>query len=273
MKVAVVGVGNMGSKYVKKLDLMNIDIILIDRDQNKLKEQPSKFKKYTDLDKALKENEINFVFIATDPNSHIPLAKKFIEREINVMIEKPPSITPQPLDEAINLAMKKNVILSVSEIELKSNTVRNIELGENVDFIEAYRLNLGKGYINPFYDLAWHDLYILHYLFGSFNIKRVNNLEGIIEVKGNTEEQEFNIKVAWEYPYLKREWILKNGEGSIKLNFIEDKIIYPQDKIKPPDNKDKLELMIKEFLNNPSFDSSYRALEILHQFDNNKIVL
>lgn len=273
MKVAVIGVGNMGSKYVRKLDLLNIDTILIDRDQNRLKEQPDKFKKYTDLDEALRENKLDFVFIATDPYSHIPLAKKLIEREVNVMIEKPPSITAKPLDEAINLALKKNVVLAVSEIELKSNTVRNIEVNNDIDFIEAYRLNLGKGYINPFYDLAWHDLYILHYLFGRFNIKRVINSEGIIKVIGNTEGQEFKIKVAWEYPHLKREWILRKGEESIKLNFIEDKIVYSQNKVKPPDNKDKLELMIKEFLQNPSFDSSYRALEILTQFDKNKVIV
>jgi len=273
LKVAVIGVGNMGSKYVKKLDLLNIDTILIDKDQNKLKEQPDKFKKYTDLDEALKENRIDYAFIATDPLSHIPIAKKLLEREINVMIEKPPAITPKPLDEAINLAQRNNLCLSVSEIELKSNSVRNIELNSDIHLIEAYRLNLGKGYINPFYDLAWHDLYILHYLFGRFNIKRVKNTEGIIKVIGNTEGQEFKIEVAWEYPYIRREWILRKGEEDIKLNFVEDKIIYPRKKVKSPDKKDKLELMIKEFLQNPSFDSSYRALEILYQFEKNKITV
>ena len=272
MKVAVIGVGNMGSKYVKKLDLMNIDTILIDKDQNKLKNQPDKFKKYTDLDIALKENSIDYAFISTDPESHIHLAKKLLNREINVLIEKPPSTIPKPLDEAISLAHKKNVVLSVSEIELKSSSVMNLNINGSIDFIDAYRLNLGRGYINPFYDLAWHDLYILHYLFGRFNIKRVNNSEGIIKVIGHTEGQEFKIEVAWEYPYLKREWILKKGGDFIKLNFVEDKLVYPH-MVVIPDKRDKLELMIKEFLTNPSFDSSYRALDILYQFEKNKIVV
>jgi len=273
LKVAVIGVGNMGSKYVKKLDMLNIDTVLIDKEQERLKNQPEKFKKYTDLDEALKENKIDFAFVATDPISHIPIAKKLLERDINVMVEKPPALNPIHIDEAINLAQRKNLYFSVSEIELKSYTVRNIILNEPIDFIEAYRLNLGRGYINPFFDLAWHDLYILNYLFGSFNIKKIENVNGIIKVKGNTDKQEFTIKVAWEYPYIKREWILQNNNSSIKLNFVNDEIVYNDNSVKSSDKKDKLELMIKEFLNNPSFESAYRALDILKEFERNKIVV
>ena len=113
----------------------------------------------------------------------------------------------------------------------------------------------------------------MHYLFGGFNIKNVENVEGKIIVSGHTDKQEFNIEVAWEYPYIRREWILKKGVEEIKLNFLEDKIIYPQNKIKHSDNKDKLECMINEFLKFPKFDSSYRALEILSQFEKNKITV
>ncbi len=266
MKVAMVGVGNMGSKYINKFDSLGLDTVLIDKDQHKLAKFPNKFSKYTDLDKALKKEKIDFAFIATDPTSHIPLAKKLLDREINVFVEKPPSIKVKELEEAVELAKKKNVFLGVSEIELKSHNVRNLDINLDVNYIEAYRLNLGKGYINPFYDLAWHDLYIVSYLFGMFKIKKVKSNSNFVEVFGETEEQEFIVNVAWLNPYLKREWHLKEEEKFIKLNFVEEKIIYP-DKIKPSDKKDKLELMITEFLNKPSFESAYRALNILEEFE------
>ncbi len=267
MKVGIVGIGNMGSKYIKKFDILGFETVLIDKSQTQLSKYSDKYKKYTDIDEALKKENLDFLFIATDPKSHIPLAKKAIEREINVMVEKPPALKPSQLEEAINLAKKKNVFLGVSEIELRSNSIRNLYTEDNIFEVEAYRLNLGRGYINPFYDLAWHDLYILNYLFGNVVIKKVLDKGDIFEIKGETEKNEFFLQVAWSHDFLRREWLLKTDEGNITLNFVEDKIMYPSGKTVEKDNVDKLELMIKQFIENPSFESSYRALNILKEFN------
>ncbi len=266
MKVGIVGTGNMGSHYVKKFDILGLDAVLIDKDPGQLKRHPDKFKKYTDLDEALKEENIDFLFIATDPKSHIPLAKKALEKDINVMVEKPPSLEVNQLEEAINLAEKRNLYFGVSEIELRSSSIRNFEKKYPISEVEAYRLNLRSGYINPFFDLAWHDLYIFSHLFGNVKIKQVREKGNIVEVIGETDENEFFLQVAWSYQYLRREWILKGKEGNTILNFVEDKIVYPSGEIKEKDNTDKLELMIKEFIEKPSFDSAYRALNILKEF-------
>jgi predicted dehydrogenase len=271
VKVAIIGTGNMGSKYVKKFDLLGIDAVLIDRDQKKLEKFPKKFAKYTNLDEALKKEKISHAFVVTDPTSHIPIAKKLLDREINVMVEKPPSLHPKDLEEAIELAKKKNVVLSVSEIELKSNNIRNLNIDENIHSIEAYRLNLGKGYINPLYDLAWHDLYIISYLFRDFKIKKVSREGNTVYLEGETDKQSFRLRVAWLNPYLKREWKLVGKNTEIVLNFVEDKILYPCGSVTENDKKDKLELMIKEFLEKPSFTSSYRALNILEEFNKFKV--
>ncbi|RMD45171.1 MAG: gfo/Idh/MocA family oxidoreductase [Aquificota bacterium] len=267
MKVGIVGIGNMGSKYIKKFDILGFDAVLIDKSQSQLSKYPDKHKKYTDINEALKKENLDFLFIATDPKSHIPLAKKAIERGINVMVEKPPALNPSQLEEAINMAKKKGVFLGVSEIELRSNSVRNLDVKEEIFEVEAYRLNLGRGYINPFYDLAWHDLYILNYLFGDVSIKEVVDKGDIFEVKGETEKNDFFLQVAWSHDFLRREWLLKTDKGNIILNFVEDKILYPTGKTVEKDETDKLELMIKQFVENPSFESSYRALNILKEFN------
>jgi predicted dehydrogenase len=270
LKVGIVGIGNMGSKYVNKFKELNLDYVLIDSNPEQLSKFPDDVKKFQDIEKALSE-DLDAVFVATSPQSHLPIARKFLDAGINVMVEKPPSLSRKELEETLELAYKKNVYLSVSEIELKSSPIRNLSLDKNVNFVEGYRLNLGKGYINPFFDLAWHDLYIFHYLFGNFKIKDVKVEDNIAKVKAESENTEFDLQVAWLNPFTRREWILKTSDGDLVLNFAEDKIIYPSGEVKEKDNKDKLKLMIEEFLNKPSYDSTLRSINILKEIEKIKI--
>jgi len=267
LKVAIVGIGNMGRHYAKKFKLLNFKPVLIDVNKELLSQYDASYKKYTNIDEALKKEDIQFMFIATSPKLHVPLAKKAVEKGINVMIEKPPALEAKHLEEAINLAQKNNVYLGVSEIELRSSSVRNFEKKQNITKVEAYRLNLKSGYINPFFDLAWHDIYIMQYLFGSVKLKQVKNLGDVFEVEGETPQNEFFLKVAWNSPELRREWILSSDKGNIIFDFVNDEIIYPDGTKVPKDNTDKLELMIKQFVEKPSFESAYRALEILKEFE------
>ncbi len=270
MKVGIVGIGNMGSKYVNKFKELNLDYVLIDSNPEQLSKFPDDVKKFQDIEKALNE-DLDAVFVATSPQSHLPIARKFLDAGINVMVEKPPSLSRKELEETLELAYKKNVYLSVSEIELKSSSVRNLSLDKNVNFVEGYRLNLGKGYINPFFDLAWHDLYIFHYLFGNFKIKDVKVEDNTAKVKAESENTEFDLQVAWLNPFIRREWILKTSDGDLVLNFVEDKIMYPSGEVKEKDNKDKLKLMIEEFLNKPSYDSTLRSIDILKEIEKIKV--
>jgi len=257
----------MGSKYLKKFDLLGYDTVVVDVDGEKLSKLPDSFKKYTDLDDALEREDITHLFVATSPNLHVPIAKKGLERGINVMVEKPPSLNPEELEEAIDLAHSKGVVLAVSEIELRSSSVRNLKKPQKVKNLQAYRLNLGKGYINPFYDLAWHDLYIISYLLGGFTIKKVVDRGNLFDIEGETGEGSFTLQVAWNHSFLKREWLMETEEGQVVLDFVEDRIIYGDGTTVEKDGVDKLELMIKQFTASPSFESSYRALNILKEFE------
>ncbi|RUM51040.1 MAG: gfo/Idh/MocA family oxidoreductase [Hydrogenothermus sp.] len=267
MKVAIVGVGNMGRHYASKFKILGYSPILVDTNPNILEKYDESYRKYTNLDEALNKEDIEYMFIATSPKLHIPLAKKALERNINTMIEKPPTLNPKELEEAINLAEKNGVYLGVSEIELRSSVVRNFQKDSKVNVIQAYRLNARSGYINPFFDLAWHDIYILQYLFGNIKLKQVEDKGDIFEIYGETDKTDFFLQVAWNYPNVRREWILKTKEGEIIFDFVNDTIKYPDGIQEKKDNTDKLELMIKQFIQNPSFESSYRALQILEEFN------
>ena len=267
MKVAIVGVGNMGRHYASKFKILGYSPILVDTNPNILEKYDESYRKYTNLDEALNKEDIEYMFIVTSPKLHIPLAKKALERNINTMIEKPPTLNQKELEEAINLAEKNGVYLGVSEIELRSSVVRNFQKDSKVNDIQAYRLNVRSGYINPFFDLAWHDIYILQYLFGNIKLKQVKDKGDIFEIYGETDKTDFFLQVAWNYPNVRREWILKTKEGEIIFDFVNDTIKYPDGRQEKKDNTDKLELMIKQFIQNPSFESSYRALQILEEFN------
>jgi len=267
VKVAIVGVGNMGRHYASKFKILGYSPILIDTNPNILKKYDESYRKYTSIDEALNKEDIKYIFIATSPKLHISLAKKALERNINTMIEKPPTLNPKELEEAINFAEKNGVYLGVSEIELHSNIVRNFQKDLKINDIQAYRLNTRSGYINPFFDLAWHDIYILQYLFGNIKLKQVKDKGNIFEIYGETDKTDFFLQVAWNYPNVRREWILKTKEGKIIFDFANDTIKYSDGRQEKKDNTDKLELMIKQFIQNPSFESSYRALQILKEFN------
>lgn len=267
LKVAIVGVGNMGRHYASKFKILGYSPILVDTNPNILEKYDESYRKYTNLDEALNKEDIEYMFIVTSPKLHIPLAKKALERNINTMIEKPPTLNQKELEEAINLAEKNGVYLGVSEIELRSSVVRNFQKDSKVNDIQAYRLNVRSGYINPFFDLAWHDIYILQYLFGNIKLKQVKDKGDIFEIYGETDKTDFFLQVAWNYPNVRREWILKTKEGEIIFDFVNDTIKYPDGRQEKKDNTDKLELMIKQFIQNPSFESSYRALQILEEFN------
>lgn len=69
----------------------------------------------------------------------------------------------------------------------------------------------------------------------------------------------------------KRQWHIYSKEGETLLNFVEDKIYYPDGSVREKDNVDKLRMMIENFINNPSYESSYRALNILREVEKIKI--
>lgn len=271
LKVGIVGIGNMGSKYVNKFRELSLEYVLIDSDVLRFENFPENVPKYTDINKALDKEEITHLFVATSPQSHIPIANRAIERGVNVLVEKPPALNTKSLGQTVEFAQKKGVYFAVSEIELLSNSVRNLNKDSSWEKGEGYRLNLGKGYINPFYDLAWHDLYIFSYLFGRFSIKGVKNEGNVISLNIDGEKMDFYLEVAWLNPYLKRQWHLFSRNGETLLNFVEDRIHYPDGSTKEKDNVDKLRMMIQNFIYNPSFESGYRAFDILNEVEKIKI--
>lgn len=69
---------------------------------------------YDDADKIIYNENIDAIYIATTPNTHMPYAKKAIEAGKIVYVEKPMGLNIAECEEVIELANEKNIPLFVA---------------------------------------------------------------------------------------------------------------------------------------------------------------
>lgn len=126
----------------------------------------------SDINSVLENDDIQCVVIATNPSSHFWIAKKALENNKHVLIEKPLSTSLSEIDCLEEISLKKGKIIMVDHTFLFNGVVRQmknmIESGEigDVKYIDATRLNLGifQNDVNVLWDLATHDLSIVNFL-------------------------------------------------------------------------------------------------------------
>jgi predicted dehydrogenase len=125
-----------------------------------------------EADDILTDSEIDAVVIATPVFSHHALAKRALESNKHVLVEKPMTRTVKEAEELIQLAKSRNVVLMVDHTFVYTGAVRRMkeiiegqELGE-LYYFDSVRVNLGlfQHDIDVIWDLAPHDVSILTYL-------------------------------------------------------------------------------------------------------------
>ncbi len=120
----------------------------------------------------IKCSEIDLVTICTPVFSHYELARKALEAGKHVLIEKPMTASAAESEELINLAEQKGLRIFVDHTFIFTGAVRKIkelidkgELGD-LYYFDSTRVNLGlfQHDVNVLWDLAPHDISIMHYL-------------------------------------------------------------------------------------------------------------
>jgi predicted dehydrogenase len=261
-KVLLVGVGNMGRKYLNKFLQLGITPLLLDTNEN-LKKEFSRYPFYTSPEQI--EEIPKKVFIAINPQYHPEVADYFLSKGCYVFLEKPPALAASEFSTLLEKYGKSS--LGVSEIERYSAALKGLKIEKPTKVI-IKRLNRGRGYINPIWDLAWHDFYLLLYLFGNFSITKVEkkgNFHYSIEGLLNNYNTPFVLEIAWNYPYeVQRNWLIETPQGSIFLDFLNERRIENSKITAQRKDKDKLLEMVEDALNG-TYDpnSSLRALKIL----------
>ena len=264
--VVLVGLGNMGRKYLNKLLELNIKPTLCDLNLE-LQREFSDFPFYHSY-RDIKGNP-STVFVAINPQFHPEVAQYFLSKGAFVLLEKPPALSY--IDFARLVENFGNHLLGVSEIERYSFAVRNFKPDPHkVKSVVINRLNGGEGYINPVWDLAWHDLYLLLHLFGEFEIKTVERKgDFYYTIRGEILKSiPFELNVAWNYPKVDRSWTISTSDGEIVLDFLNERRLENGKLVSFREEKDKLYEMVKDCLDK-KYDtlSVQRALFILKELE------
>lgn len=181
-KVALIGLGNMGKNHYRVLKSNpSFEVVaVVDPNKDSLSglENPPE---YFPTHKELKNLKLDAAIIASATETHFEIAKELLEMGIPLLVEKPLANSPSKANALASYAKEKNILVGVGHVERANPAVRKLKeviekgwLGKPIHYnftrVGGYPNNVNKGN-NVLLDLAVHDLDILNYLEGKFEVK------------------------------------------------------------------------------------------------------
>jgi predicted dehydrogenase len=173
--VGVVGLGYWGPNLARNFDDLGTLRWLCDADPEVRARFASRYPHAQltgELDDLLADPGLEAVVIATPVPTHYPLAKRALEAGKHVLVEKPPAMHGDEMEELVAIAEERDLTLMPGHLLLYHPGVRKLkelvdtgELGE-VLCIYGNRQNLGivRTNENALWSLGVHDLSVILYL-------------------------------------------------------------------------------------------------------------
>ena len=155
--VGLIGKGKWGSLLKSKLiDISNLKFVI------------GKKKNYLNF---IRNNKLNWVFVATPNNTHFEIVKSCLNSKVNVFCEKPLTTSYLDAKKLFKIAKKNKVKLYVSDVySFHNKKIKKILLSNKI----VRSKNNVKGDNEFFYRFMYHDISILFNYFKNFKIKSVN---------------------------------------------------------------------------------------------------
>jgi len=293
--VAIIGIGDWGRNLVRnfyEIEKVNLKVCC-DLDMNaleKIREKYPSVRITTDYGEVIEDKEVDAVVIATPTQTHFDLAKKALEAEKHVLVEKPLTLSHTQAQELVDLAKEKEKKLMVGHLleyhpavmEMRRRLSQN-EIGE-IYYLYSERLNLGKVRTseNALWCLAPHDISVMLYLlntepvevsaYGGVFLQKKEKIEDVVFVSIRFESGVVgNLHLSWLDPNKVRKITLV---GSKKMIVFDD--METRDKLKIFDKgviknnlEDRVEFNVRYGdINIPKIDASEPLkLECLHFID------
>ena len=183
-QIGIIGLGYWGTNIINTLEKNGYkNIYCFDQDKKNaltLKKRFKHIKICKTFDELLNLNLLG-VLIVTNTKNHFAIAKKCIQKNHNIFIEKPATDSHVKLKSLVRLAKKQNKILMCGYIynynvyiEYIKKVLSKKSLGK-INYISFERSNLGpiRNDISCIFDLASHDLSTCISIFGE-KLKVVN---------------------------------------------------------------------------------------------------
>lgn len=249
LRVGIIGYGYWGPKLARNFhELPSAELAVItdfreDRLDEALKLYPEA--QITHDWRAVLQNEVDAVVIATPVHSHFFLAKEALNAGKHVFVEKPITAQSEQARDLIGIAKKMGVTLMVGHtfvynpaVEAVRRIVQSGELGQ-VYYINSTRANLGlfQPDINVMWDLAPHDLSLLRYVLnddpvavsalGSVFVNRSCNLPEVVYLNLMYADGKLaNLRLSWLDPVKQRHLTVVGSQKMLVYDDIaDDKVI------------------------------------------------
>jgi predicted dehydrogenase len=174
-KIGVVGLNYWGPNLVRNFASLSELAWLCDLDAahlNPVAERHPGARTTNDFDDLLADESLDAVAIATPVPTHYALAKRALEAGKHVFVEKPPAMRAVEMDELVQLAEERDLVLMPGHLLLYHPAVLKLkelidtgQLGE-VLCVYGQRVNLGivRTNENALWSLGVHDLSVILYL-------------------------------------------------------------------------------------------------------------
>lgn len=248
-KIGIIGTGKWGMNHVKTLHYNFPENFFAVCDKNKNTLEKINFLsdnvlKTDDIDFVINSGEVDGLIIATPAETHFEIAKKALQNNKHVLVEKPLTLYSEETAELIELSEKNNKVLMVGHVLLYHPAIIKIKqmikdghIGK-VQYIYSNRLNLGtiRSEENILWSFAPHDISVIQYLIES-NPLEVEAM-GAVFLQHNIEDSTLtyllypnnihaHIYVSWLHPFKEQRLVIIGDKGMITF---EDSL--PSEKLK-----------------------------------------
>lgn len=169
IKVGVVGVGHLGVHharvYTEILGSRLVGVVDVEEDRASSVGENLGVPAYSDLDRFLDETKPDALSIVVPTVKHLEVAKKAMERNVHLLIEKPVTASVQEAEELLRIASDRNLILQVGHIERFNSAVQHVrDMVKDPIFIQSRRVGPFSPRISDVgvvLDLMIHDVDII----------------------------------------------------------------------------------------------------------------
>ena len=248
IKAAVIGLGNMGQHHAKAYSAIAEASLVAVCDHNKdrfdriIKEKDTQY--FSSVDDLLASQEIDVVSICLPTTAHFEIAKKCIDYNIAVLVEKPITQTIQQAKELVAYAKEHNVMLTVGHIERFNPAITRVKEWMTEGNLGDVQTILCKRY-GPFpkqikdadvlVDVAVHDIDIVQFLVDSQLVSsdvythhihcddRADYGHLMLQFEPKLM---VNIHVSWALPFKQREVEIVGDKGIAIIDCISQSMTY-----------------------------------------------
>lgn len=250
IKIGLIGGGYWGKNLIRDFFKLGVLHTICDINQdslNKYKDIYENVKMTTNWNDIILNKEINAVCISLPAIMHYKFAKKALENNKNVFVEKPITLDILEAEELVKLAKERNLILMVGHllqyhpaiIKIKE-LIKNDKIGKIKNII-SNRLNLGKFRVaeNVLWSFAPHDISVILSLCDNefpdrikctgkdFITKDVHDITNTV-LFYDKKDIYVNINVNWLNPYKEQKMVIIGEKGMLVFDDtqLKEKLTY-----------------------------------------------